>query len=229
MSAVRSCHRPPENAKANYLFLSNDKDGWFAFVVIPDFYIFIVDNYINADRHPKCDICDVYAHADLYGLGKGIFPKDKFPKLPAHPHCLCRIKPIVVGMIDMSKQKDNVDKGGKAYINTPPKREQERLLGVHGRNDVMSGKKEWIASARGISDEGFKLRSPASSQRGAINIGKEDYWDSLTSEQKSRDMEAVKYYERLRHEDRAALVEMISESSGMHPKSVYKCKRTGHM
>ena len=125
-------------------------------------------------------------------------------------------------MIDMSRQKDNVDKGGKAYIDTLPKREQERLLGVHGRNDVMSGKKEWIASARGISDEGFKLRSPASSQRGAINIGKEDYWDSLTSEQKSRDMEAVKYYERLRHEDRAALVEMISESSGMHPKSVYK-------
>jgi len=34
-------------------------------------------------------------------------------------------------MIDMNKQKDNVDKGGKAYINTHPKREQERLLGVH--------------------------------------------------------------------------------------------------
>lgn len=175
-----------------------------------------------SDRHPKCDICDVYAHADLYGLGKGIFPKDKFPKLPAHPHCLCRIKPIVDGMIDISKQKDNVDKGGKAYIDTLPKREQERLLGVHGRNDVMGGKKEWYASARGVSGEGFKLRSPVSSQRGAINIGKEDYWDSLASEQKSRDMEAVKYYERLRHEDRAALVEKISESSGMHPKSVYK-------
>ena len=102
-----------------------------SFLSLYRIFIFIVDNYINADRHPKCDICDVYAHADLYGLGKGIFPKDKFPKLPAHPHCLCRIKPIVDGMINMSKQKDNVDKGGKAYINTLPKREQERLLGVH--------------------------------------------------------------------------------------------------
>ena len=113
-----------------------------------------------SDRHPKCDICDVYARADLYGLGKGIFPKDKFPKLPAHPHCLCRIKPIVDGMIDMSKQKDNVDKGGKAYIDTLPKREQERLLGVHGKKDVMGGKKEWLTSARGVSKEGFEVRRP---------------------------------------------------------------------
>lgn len=113
-----------------------------------------------SDRHPRCDICDVYAHADLYGLGKGVFPKDKFPKLPAHPHCLCRIKPIVDGIIDMSKRKDNVDKGGKAYIDTLPKREQERLLGVHGRRDVMGGKKEWLTSARGVSEEGFEVRRP---------------------------------------------------------------------
>ncbi|MFC2799733.1 MAG: hypothetical protein ACFN4O_01935 [Anaeroglobus sp.] len=103
----------------------------------------------------------MYAHADLYGLGKGIFPKDKFPKLPAHPHCLCRIKPIVDGMIDMSRQKDNVDKGGKAYIDTLPKREQERLLGIHGRKDVMNGKKEWFANARSVSKEGFEVRKPA--------------------------------------------------------------------
>ena len=64
-------------------------------------------------------------------------------------------------MIDMSKQKDNVDKGGKAYIKTLPKREQERLLGVHGRNDVMGGKKEWFANARGISREAFEVRIPS--------------------------------------------------------------------
>ena len=113
-----------------------------------------------SDRHPRCDICDVYANADLYGLGKGVFPKDKFPKLPAHPHCLCRIKPIVDGMVDMSKLKDNVDKGGKAYIDTLPKRQQERLLGVHGRQEVMTGKKSWFASDRGVSIDGFEVRKP---------------------------------------------------------------------
>lgn len=141
------------------------------------FLIFIVVNYINADRHPKCDICDVYAHADLHGLGKGIFPKDKFPKLPAHPHCLCRIKPIVVGMIDMSRQKDNVDKGGKAYIDTLPKREQERVLGVHGRNLVNKGFLSWSEKARGISRDGFNARVPVPEslkeyvKNGKVNVG----------------------------------------------------------
>lgn len=131
-----------------------------------------------SDRHPKYDICDVYAHADLYGLGKGIFPKDKFPKLPAHPHCLCRIKPIVDGMIDMSRQKDNVDKGGKAYIDTLPKREQERLLGVHGRNLVNKGFLSWSEKARGISHDGFNARVPvpeslkAYVNNGKVNVGK---------------------------------------------------------
>ncbi len=34
-----------------------------------------------SSAHPCYDICDLYANADLYGLGKGIFPKDKVPML----------------------------------------------------------------------------------------------------------------------------------------------------
>ena len=44
--------------------------------------------------HPRADICDVYANVD-YGLGRGVHPKDKLPKLPAHPHCMCYLLPIV--------------------------------------------------------------------------------------------------------------------------------------
>ena len=44
--------------------------------------------------HPRADICDVYANVD-YGLGKGVHPKDKLPRLPAHPHCMCYLLPIV--------------------------------------------------------------------------------------------------------------------------------------
>ena len=39
-------------------------------------------------RHPETDICDVYAFADLHGLGPGVFPPEFLPPLP-HPHCLC--------------------------------------------------------------------------------------------------------------------------------------------
>lgn len=63
-------------------------------------------------------------------------------------------------MIDMSRQKDNVDKGGKAYIDTLPKHEQERLLGVHGRNLVNKGFLSWSEKVRGISRDGFNARVP---------------------------------------------------------------------
>lgn len=44
--------------------------------------------------HPRADICDVYATVD-YGLGRGVHPKDKLPRLPAHPHCMCYLVPVV--------------------------------------------------------------------------------------------------------------------------------------
>jgi len=45
-------------------------------------------------RHKVRDICDIYARAD-FGLGQGVFPPDKVPRVPAHPNCLCHIIPIV--------------------------------------------------------------------------------------------------------------------------------------
>lgn len=32
-------------------------------------------------RHPAFDICDMYARADMFNLGKGVYPKDKLPPL----------------------------------------------------------------------------------------------------------------------------------------------------
>lgn len=50
--------------------------------------------WVESTRHPTEDICDEYAHVDMYGLGKGVFPKDKAPELPAHPHCLCHYEKV---------------------------------------------------------------------------------------------------------------------------------------
>lgn len=111
-------------------------------------------------RHPRFDICDFYANADLYGLGKGVYPKDKFPRLPAHPHCMCKILPVYDFEIDISKAKDNVEEGGKAYISSLTKREQENLLGIHGRTMVIGGKESWTQRARGWSGEKFEVRRP---------------------------------------------------------------------
>ena len=111
-------------------------------------------------RHPVFDICDFYANADLYGMGKGVYPKDKVPMLPAHPHCMCRLKPIVDGMIDNSTPKENINEGGMDLLKSLSVKEQERLLGVHGRVAVLDGKARWQYHLRGWDNGKFEVRTP---------------------------------------------------------------------
>lgn len=112
-------------------------------------------------RHPRYDICDFYANADLYGLGKGVYPKDKFPRLPAHPHCMCHIKPMTELDIDVNKRHTNLEQAGLEYINSLSKQHQEVLLGVNGREQVLTGKESWQKLARGWTSNTFNARVPA--------------------------------------------------------------------
>lgn len=114
-----------------------------------------------SSRHPRYDICDFYANADLYGLGKGVYPKDKFPKLPAHPHCMCHIKPMTELDIDVNKRHTNLEQAGLEYINSLSKQHQEVLLGVNGREQVLTGKESWQNLARGWTSNTFNARVPA--------------------------------------------------------------------
>jgi len=42
--------------------------------------------------HPREDICDLHARADLWGLGPGNYPKEMAPRPPFHPFCRCRLR-----------------------------------------------------------------------------------------------------------------------------------------
>lgn len=98
-------------------------------------------------RHPHFDICDLYAEADLYGLGNGIFPKDKAPPLPAHPHCLCHYSPIYASELAGKKEKDQVQAGGAKWIHKLSTEQQEHLLGVKGHKEYqLDG--DWRKHAR---------------------------------------------------------------------------------
>lgn len=85
-----------------------------------------------SSRHPCDDICDLYAHADLLGMGEGIFPKDKLPKLPVHPNCMCRVVPIFHGFMRVTSEE--------------PK--DKTLAGVNGAKEVQKGA-SWKQYARG--------------------------------------------------------------------------------
>lgn len=113
-----------------------------------------------SSRHPRYDICDFYANADLYGLGKGVYPKDKFPRLPAHPHCMCHIKPMTELDIDVNKRHTNLEQAGLEYIKSLSKKHQEVLLGVNGREQVLTGKETWQNIARGWTSNTFNARAP---------------------------------------------------------------------
>lgn len=102
----------------------------------------------KSSRHPAFDICDLYAEADLYGLGKGVFPKDKAPGLPAHPHCLCHYSPVYASELAGKPEKDNVQAGGAKYIKSLTESRKEALLGVKGAKEYAEDG-DWRKHARG--------------------------------------------------------------------------------
>lgn len=134
--------------------------------------------------HPDYDICDLYANADLYGLGKGIYPKDKTPTIPVHPHCMCRLKPIFKWQVP-DEPSERIEEGGREYINTLTQRQKEQLLGVYGSREVEAGV-SWTQKARAYN--GTKLEGriiiPESLRNhmidGKINI--EEFAKRLTDE-----------------------------------------------
>lgn len=99
-------------------------------------------------RHPHYDICDLYAEADLYGLGTGVFPKDKAPQLPAHPHCLCHYSPVYKSELEGRTERDNIQKGGAEYIKKLTQTQKEKLLGVKGSLAYLRDN-DWTKHARG--------------------------------------------------------------------------------
>ena len=49
--------------------------------------------FVLSPNHPKADICDVYARADDYGLGPGVYPIGKAP-WPAHPNTMSYLEAV---------------------------------------------------------------------------------------------------------------------------------------
>ena len=128
-------------------------------------------------RHPRYDICDLYAKANLYGMGPGIFPKDKVPRLPAHPHCMCFLKPVIRGTIDNEMPIDRVEEGGREYLGSVSLHHRQMLLGVHGVKDVMGGKVSWTQKARGYG--GKKIDSRLSPNESRSDILKKKTFEEL--------------------------------------------------
>lgn len=59
-----------------------------------------------------CD-CEAYAKIDI-GYGRGVFPKDQVPFLPAHPNCMCHLRKVFVWEVVRTGGKDEMPKQPRA-------------------------------------------------------------------------------------------------------------------
>lgn len=67
-------------------------------------------------RHNVVDICDFHAGADLYNVGKGVYPANEAPAYPYHPNCLCS-QVILSKDIDKRKVRYSKERKGE-YLSS---------------------------------------------------------------------------------------------------------------
>jgi hypothetical protein len=56
-----------------------------------------------SSRHHDFDQCDLLANQNLYGLGAGVYPTDKAPRLPIHPNGMSYFSNVSVKKISQDK------------------------------------------------------------------------------------------------------------------------------
>lgn len=84
--------------------------------------------FMLSPRHPRVDICDMHAKANLFGLGAGVYPHGRIP-WPAHPNTLSF--PLIV----YKDQVTDADRAGKQsvteFLDTVPSKDRKGILGVN--------------------------------------------------------------------------------------------------
>lgn len=104
-----------------------------------------------SSRHYRCpfDQCDVCANMNV-GYGKGIYPKNKVPSIPRHPHCMCMLEDVFSWEQDGEEIKPE---GAREYIDSLEEKQKEALFGKDGRKAYEAGG-DWQKLLRGW--DGFR-------------------------------------------------------------------------
>lgn len=78
-------------------------------------------------NHPRVDICDYYASANLYGLGEGVYPVGQAP-WPAHPNTMSYVTAV---FRDEVSEKDQAgQRSPLAWLREQPEDRQAAILGT---------------------------------------------------------------------------------------------------
>lgn len=86
--------------------------------------------------HPRPDICDLYAAANLHGLGAGVYPLGSHP-YPAHPNTLSYLVPVFVEEIS------DEDRAGQQtpfeWLRGRSAADQDSILGGQKKGEAFRG------------------------------------------------------------------------------------------
>lgn len=100
--------------------------------------------------HPRFDVCDLHARANLHGLGPGVYPKNQHP-YPAHPETLSYLTVVFVDEIS------EADRAGQetplAWLARQGHDVQEGVLGKNKARALRGGRlleSEWNAPWRQV-------------------------------------------------------------------------------
>ena len=167
-------------------------------------------------RHPTFDICDMYAKADMYNLGAGVYPKDKLPPLPVHPHCLCRYSEIYTGEVDTTKEKPRIREAGDKWLAGLTEYQRQKVLGVDGLKAWKAGR-DWRKYMHGYA--GFEeAKSRLTQSYKSIVLGENLIKDNHTT--KTGDTTEF----QMRKIENAMWNLYVSESIKMKPKTLHQAE-----
>lgn len=100
--------------------------------------------FLLSPRHPEPDICDVHATANLFGLGKGVYPPGQNP-WPAHPNTLSYVVAVFEedvtekdreGMETMEDAEERVQTGA-ATMRGMDQRDELTKTHFNGRSTIL--------------------------------------------------------------------------------------------
>lgn len=90
--------------------------------------------------HNDIDVCSLYANADFWGWGKGIYPLNKVPDLP-HTSCRCCFEQVfdfdVIDSLQTNPQFNPY--GANDYLKSLPEKDQKSILGINAWNKFING------------------------------------------------------------------------------------------
>lgn len=152
-----------------------------------------------SNRHPKKDVCDVFAKSDMYGLGPGRYDPRKVPARP-HPRCLCGRRHVLrepeeFGQARGKPPKLSIEpkKALEAFDITQPSQLAAitRALGVAEGRNAMLAKKQAATRARAQQVELQKKQKAELQQIQATEQAASDVLAKAASAKSIKEMKAV--------------------------------------